>query len=228
MIGSRLRKSSVNSFKDQYRRIKVCGKSKVFGIGRNKTGTTSLKKAFLDHGYVVGSQANAEMLTKYYASKNYLPIISYCKYGQAFQDVPFSYPNLYKFLDLKFPSAKFILTIRDSAEQWYDSLVRFHSKKFGNGQTPSSQELKNANYVYKGWMWECNRLLYKSPENDPYKKDILIAHYNQHNQDVVNYFEDKPDKLLVINVAKDNSYQKFCKFLKIQPLYDHFPWENKT
>lgn len=72
----------------------AAGKVKFFCIGRNKTGTTSLKSAFEDLGYPVGNQRKAEILTgKYYFEGNFQPIVDYCKTAQVFQDVPFSYPN---------------------------------------------------------------------------------------------------------------------------------------
>jgi hypothetical protein len=44
---------------------KASGKVKYFCIGRNKTGTTSLKRAFEDLGYPVGDQRKAEILTEF-------------------------------------------------------------------------------------------------------------------------------------------------------------------
>lgn len=38
------------------------GRKKVFVIGQNKTGTTSLEKAFKDLGFIVGDQRVAEIL----------------------------------------------------------------------------------------------------------------------------------------------------------------------
>lgn len=228
MIANTFKRKIKIRIQNQINRFKVQGKTKVFGIGRNKTGTTSLKKAFFDHGFIVGNQAEAEKLVSNYAKNKFDPIISYCKSAQAFQDVPFSYPETYKYLDKAFSNAKFILTIRDSEEQWYDSLLRFHSKKFGEGKTPTATDLKNAKYVYPGWMWQCNRILYDSPESNPYKKDILIKHYHHHNRSVKEYFNNRPNKLLIINIAEQDAYSKFCDFLELEPLYDRFPWENKT
>ena len=40
--------------------LRVAGKQKVFCIGLNKTGTTSLQKEMIDLGYVVGNARLAE------------------------------------------------------------------------------------------------------------------------------------------------------------------------
>lgn len=130
-------------------------KAKYFCIGRNKTGTTSLKKAFEDLGFPIGDQRTAELLAdKYYFEKNFLPIIKYCQSAQVFQDAPFSWPETFKHLDQAYPGSKFILTVRDNADQWHQSITRFHSKRFGNGHLPSADQLRNAKYINKGYMYK--------------------------------------------------------------------------
>jgi hypothetical protein len=203
-------------------------KKKVFCIGRNKTGTTSLQKALQDLGYKTGNQRSAEMLLGSYKSGDFQPLIRYCKSADAFQDFPFSYPETYKYLDKAFPGSKFILTVRDSAEQWYDSITKFHTRLFGKGNTPSVDDLKNAEYVWKGWMWECNRILYNTPESEPYKKDILLKHYNDYNSDIIEFFKDRPQDLLILNLSESGSFNKFLKFLNKKSSQKDFPWENKT
>ena len=82
--------------KKRYQISHVQGKTKYFCIGRNKTGTTSLKRAFEDMGFTVGNQRAAELLTdRYYFSQDFSPITKYCITAQVFQDVPFSYPDTY-------------------------------------------------------------------------------------------------------------------------------------
>ncbi|MBI3882938.1 MAG: hypothetical protein HY305_01625, partial [Sphingobacteriales bacterium] len=107
---------------------------KIFCIGRNKTGTTSIEKAFIDFGYTVGNQRQAELLLSNYIKNDFDSIVSYSKSAQVFQDSPFSYPETYMHLDKAFPNSKFILSVRDSSEQWYNSITSFHAKLFGNGK----------------------------------------------------------------------------------------------
>ena len=57
---------------------------------------------------------------------------------------------------------------------------------------------------------------------------MLIEYYNNHNQNILEYFRHRPDDLLVINISEKGSYKKFCKFLNIDALRDEFPWKNKT
>jgi hypothetical protein len=210
-------------------RFKAKGKTKVFCIGRNKTGTTSLKSAFEDLGYPVGNQRKAEILTgKYYFEGNFQPIVDYCKTAQVFQDVPFSYPETYKHLDKAYPGSKFILTVRDSPEQWYRSITRFHAKMFGKeGRIPTVEDLKNASYVWPGFMYNVVRV-HGTTDDAPYDKRTMLAHYERYNREVIDYFKDRPNDLLVINIAEKGAYRKFVDFLGIDSSCNDFPWENKT
>ena len=202
---------------------------KIFGIGNNKTGTTSLEKAMRDSGFKVGDQRTAELLHKEWAKRDFKPIIDYCKNAEFFQDFPFSKPYTYIALDQAFPGSKFILTTRDSPEQWYNSLTKFHAKLWGKeGRLPTKQDLKQATYIYKGRPWEMNRLNYKTPEDNPYQKDILIQSYIDYNNSVINYFAHRPQDILVLNVAEKGAYRKLCEFLNQPVTREEFPWENKT
>ena len=82
-----------------YHSLLVKDKVKYFCIGRNKTGTISIQRAFLDLGYIVGLQRTAEELLRHYQQSDFDAIIKYCKTGEVFQDVPFSCPETYKYLD---------------------------------------------------------------------------------------------------------------------------------
>lgn len=200
---------------------------RYFCIGRNKTGTTSLAKAFSDLGFSVGNQRRAERLLPHYIRGNFKPILRHCRTARVFQDSPFSYPETYRHLDLAFPGSRFILTIRDSAQQWYDSLTAFHSKIFGHGRLPTADDLKQADYVCPGWYWRLHSHLYQTPVQDPYNRDVLTAHYERHNRDIMEYFSGRND-LLVINLSEPGAYDSFCRFIGAEPRCREFPWENRT
>lgn len=209
--------------------VRFRNKEKVFCVGFNKTGTTSLKIALSDLGYIIGNQREAELLSKDYIEDSFERIIHYCETAEAFQDVPFSLPHTYAYIDKAFPKSKFILTIRDNSEQWYNSLVSFHSKVYGENLVPTIDQLTNSSYVYKGWAWDITKKTYGISESDnPYDRELLIKCYEKHNKDVISYFKNRPNDLLVINVSDREAYQEICKFLKLKPTVDGFPWENKT
>lgn len=188
-----------------------------------------MAKAFRELGLIVGNQSVAELLLNDWARRDFRRIILYCYTAQAFQDVPFSLPFTFQALDQKFPGSKFILTVRDSPEQWYNSLTRFHAASFGkNGRLPTIEDLKVATYVYRGWTYEATRLIRDVPAYDPYNKDLLISQYNAHNDAVREYFRHRPGDLLVLNVAEPGAYDRLCDFLGKPGINKEFPWENKT
>lgn len=152
-----------------------------------------MAQAFRQLGYRVGDQRTAELMIYDYEAGNFAPIIEYCKTADAFQDVPFSLPGTYIHLDKAFPHSKFILTIRDSAEQWHNSLVNFIRRvKF---------------YIRPGYLEDAFRIAYNTTLDD---KEGLMAHYRRHNQAAQDYFGDR---LLVINLAHPDSYRRMCDYL---------------
>lgn len=212
-----------------YTTLRAFGRPKVFCVGLNKTGTTSLQKEMELQGYVVGNQRQAELLFDDWVKRDFRRIIRYCRTAQFFQDAPFSLPYTFMAVDQAFPVSKFILTLRDNAEIWYNSLVRFHSKLWGNGNIPpTSEDLRNATYIYKGFPYHSRFCVNNVPEEDPYNKNVLIDYYNTHNKNVIDYFRHRPNELLVINLKIAEDYSRFCKFIGCKQIRDHFPWENRT
>ncbi|MCA1764455.1 MAG: sulfotransferase [Cryomorphaceae bacterium] len=201
---------------------------KIFCIGLNKTGTTSLKAFMQIHGYAVGDQAAGELLISNFEKNNYEPLYAYCETAQFFQDLPFSIPGMAKNLLKQYPDASYILTKRSSAEAWYNSLVDFHKKLFGeNKRIPTKADLIKAGYRYPGFAWEANRLLYPSPEDAPYRKDDLKAVYENHIRTTRELFSNR-ENFLELNIENDDSVSKLASFLHINPQVDRMPWKNKT
>lgn len=128
------------------------GKQKIFCVGQNKTGTTSLAKALRGLGIPVGRQSWAERLLSDWGRRDFRRIAWYCRTAQAFQDVPFSLPYTFQAMDAYYPGSKFILTVRDTPEQWYQSLINFLIKKFGREAISSQEALKEVAYCYKGFI----------------------------------------------------------------------------
>lgn len=215
--------------KNIYTTFRSFNKQKIFCVGLHKTGTTSLKKEMELQNFIVGNQRQAELLFDDWVKRDFRGLIRYCHTAQFFQDSPFSYPYTFIAMDLAFPGSKFVLTVRDSAEKWYQSLTRFHGKLWGNGNIPpTSEDLRHANYIYKGFPYHSRFKVHDVPENDPYKKDILLDYYETHNKNVRDYFRHRPDDLLVINLKEKDDYSRFCHFIGVKQIRDCFPWENKT
>lgn len=198
---------------------------KIFCIGANKTGTTSLAAFFRAHGYRCGDQAAGERLYTDRASPDYPErLLELTGTADFFQDLPFSGDDAYTFLAEAYPSAKFILTKRSSAEVWYRSLTDFHAQKFGNGtDPPGAVELQKATYRYPGFMWDANRALYASPPDDPYRKSDLIAWYEGRIETARNFFSGK-ESFLEIAIEDPHAAKKIADFAGIEcrlPILPH-------
>lgn len=211
------------------KRLKSFGRPKIFCIGLNKTGTTTLAVTMRELGVPVGNQREAELLFDDWRIGDYSRIIKYCHTARFFQDSPFSYPHFYKELDRAFPGSLFILSVRDNAEQWCGSITRFHGKLFGkDGRVPTREDLENSTYISKGRVAETMKAVFNTPVDDPYNREVLIEVYNRHLHDVTEYFKGRPDDLLVLNVANPSDYSRLCDFIGKAPLRTEFPWSNKT
>lgn len=186
---------------------------KVFCIGRNKTGTTSLAAALKILGFRVAPENEAIDLLIPWSVRDFRPIVRFCHQYDAFQDAPFSCPFTYQAVDMEFPNSKFILSIRTTADEWYESLIRYHSKLFNSTEPPNSQQLKDRVRGYRGRMWDGQRLVFGITEETLYDAEIYKSHYLRHNVEVVDYFRHRPDSLLLLNLKECTGWEELCRFL---------------
>lgn len=181
--------------------------SYIFCIGCNKTATTSLASLFREK-MRCGDQFSFESLMYDYYDKSYTPILDLIKcYSDSnvfFQDVPFSMPNFYKVLNSAFPEAKFILSVRDSVEQWYSSLKRFHNVN-------SIEELKNYNYRQKNFLYDWYVRGLECDKNDPLNEEYLKSVYSLHVKDANEYFSGSKN-FIQINIKEEGLLEKLSNF----------------
>lgn len=209
--------------------VRIRNKPKVFVIGLNKTGTTSMARVFKDFDFIVDNQDNAHKLIYFYEKRDFKSIVKYCYKSEVFQDAPFSMRHTFHALYNTFPNAKFILTMRDSPEQWYFSLLNFHIKKYSSTlEAPSKQDLELAKRPFGRSVYKNIKLRLNTPDNDLYNKESLLNYYTEYNNEVMDFFRVIPKNFLVLNLKEPKAYQKLCRFLNLHPLYENFPWENKT
>lgn len=187
-----------------------------------------MEHAFKNAGFKVGDQSVAEKLMEDWAVRDFKRIIKYCKTADVFQDLPFSLPFTYQALDQAFPQSKFILTIRDNPEQWYESLTRFHSKIVGKNRVPTAEDLKEFSYVSKGWLWRQQQIVYGATEENVYDKTLYIRNYEAHISDVKDYFKHREKDLLVINVSSSDAEEKLNNFISFSPKPIVIPHMNRT
>lgn len=173
--------------------------TKVFCIGWHKTGTTTLGDALLSLGYtVLGARLDmAQPLLKGETDT----ALKLAENFDALQDVPWA--ALFKELDAAFPASKFILTTRDESK-WLLSA----SKHFAGDYTVMRE------WLYGNGVLSGNESLY-------------LERYRKHNADVLSYFKDRPNDLLVMDLTKGDGWEKLCPFLGKSIPEKKFPHSNK-
>jgi len=160
-------------------------KTKVFGIGFHKTGTTSLANALSYLGYRVTGPNGVD--NPNIAEEVHQMAFDLANRFDAFQDNP--WPVLYQELDERFPGSKFILTVRPTHD-WIRSVV----SHFNEDETPMRE-----------WIYGVGR-----PRGN---ENLYIARYERHNREVIEYFKDRSKQLLVLNITAGEGWTKLCAFL---------------
>jgi len=128
----------------------------------------------------------------------------------AIDDIPFMSPGWYVPFNERYKNAKNILTVRDSNE-WYDSVLRLFA---GDG----ARSDKAATAVF-----------FDVPAFTEEHRKLSIMRYEAHNQQVIDYFKAKPEKLLVLKLPfNDNSWKPLCNFLDKEVPTVSFPWLHAT
>lgn len=200
---------------------------KIFCIGFNKTGTTSLSALLSKNGISVAPQIPFESNLESYFCGNYSTFISMIKNDYKdiafFQDVPFSLPHLYKTLDAEFPDSKFILTVRGNEDEWYNSLIRFYKKTFSDFANPE----RIASYVYRGILFKILTQAWGAPNNDPYNEKELKASYLNHIKETQEYFNGT-NRFIRINLSDHGVVERLEKFLDYRFIDQKVPHLNKS
>lgn len=209
---------------------------KIFCIGYNKTGSTSLYKALTDLGFNGSNLEKGELLMYDLIHNDIASILFYIKNNpsyEVYKDIPFSVRGVWRYLYEKYPDAKYILSERDTSEQWYNSITSFHRKLWNLSPNPTWDEVKEIKYRYKrynktGGMIS-DYLQYTFGSNKlPYDKNKLISSYEKHNKEVKEFFKEK-ENFITVNVSNDDDYQRLCKFLNKPISKDSkFPHYKKT
>ena len=173
---------------------------KIFCIGFHKTATSSLGHALQMLGYRVKGSSNVD--NEHIDEEISRIVDKWVPKFDAFQDNP--WPLAYRELDRKFPGNKFILTIRDT-DKWLNSAVRH----FGRKET-----------AMRRWIYGAE---YGCPEGN---EEVYRERFDRHNREVQDYFRDRPDDLLVIDITKGEGWEKLCPFLGKDIPDEPFPRSN--
>ena len=207
-------------------------KPKVFCIGMNKTGTTTMSKIFKKLNFRVAPQIKqgidiGDIKHKY----EDLEIKKFCWRYNFFQDLPFSQGDFYKTINRIFPSSKYILTVRDS-DKWFKSLCNFHLiyfKKMGfnfkNITEVKEEHLKKFDWIKEGYYYDYTKNFWISEIKDNrliynwkllYDKDHYIHVYEKRNKEIQDYFKKRKEDLLIFNVSENSNILKILNFLNMK------------
>jgi hypothetical protein len=141
--------------------------------------------------------------------------------------------HFYPQLDQAYPNSKFILTIRDEMD-WLRSWER------QIGQTTGDE-------VSSRWTWTRPLRQWEKKIKRILNHDTRITHmharidifgtyrfnaerclyvYRLHRRNVLEYFRERPQDLLVMDICGGDGWEKLCPFLELQKIPESpFPWK---
>lgn len=175
---------------------------KIFNIGLNRAGTTSLTRAL----GILGLQA---VHHKHAGERLYDLVVQNRRRGRrlldgvdrhydAFSD--FAAHNFFSILDQQYPGSRFILTTRE-LQAWLDSRAR---KVRDNLSRP---DYRHAFRIVDREKWAQERATYLAR--------------------LEGYFARRPGDLLVIDIPAGQGWPELCRFLDLPVPAVPFPYENR-
>ncbi len=174
---------------------------KVFGVGLNKTGTTTLGQCFKLLGCRHAPYDRTLLYRLHEGDPE--PAFAVADKFETFEDWP--WPLMFKQLDARYPDAKFVLTERSSPQKWIDSLKN-HSERSG---TERVREIAYGHPMPRG------------------HEDELMAFYAAHGRAVREHFVDRPEKLLVSCWETESRWHELCTFVGKDVPETPFPHANQ-
>ena len=176
---------------------------KIFGIGLNKTGTTTLGACLQQLGFRHTSFSLT--LLEQLAIGEWEPLLQTVASHDSFEDWP--YPLAFEQLDQHFPGSRFILSRRSSPERWLDSF-QAHALR-----TDPQIGARTRSLAY-GMAY---------PQLDP---EAHLRRYRDHLQRVRTHFATRPADLLEVCWEEEASWGPLCAFLQVPVPALPFPHAN--
>jgi hypothetical protein len=193
------------------------GAGKVFGIGLSRTGTLSLTLALRRLGFVTehfpDDDVSQAELTRFLEAPTERLTLSLLKSFDALTDTPVS--ASYRALDRAYPGSRFILTTRDkgawlaSCEVYWDKVLRHLLERM---------DAKKSAYVNL-----VNRAVYGVEHFDA---SAFSEAHDAHVRVVHEYFAERPEFLLPIDICAGDGWAQLCGFLGVEQPRDDFPYVN--
>jgi len=167
--------------------------NKIFIIGLPRTATTSVCLALLGLGFKTAHNA--------YTQHAFTQ-------AQVLADTPIFCD--YQTLDKHFPNSKFIYLTRE-ASLWIPSIKQLLQRMMVN--------LQRNDGGFNPHLKRCYSEVFSPLTADNIEQDeFLLSCYQRHQQDVVDYFQQRNQDLLTLDVSDEHSYQALLNFLNVEQL----------
>jgi len=213
-------------------------KQNIISLGLNKTGTTSLKKDLVSLGYKLYPEELSHQYVfpdayqrDYHSTFSALDNPRYNLY----QDLPYSIPKIYKKIFREEKNDIYLLTVRNSTEEFVDSFMKYYEKYFQfKSRNKFNQKTRyhfNHFYVDDITLYNLHYAffdLWGFEDFQSLEKKVGEV-YTKHIDDCVDFFESKNYKnFQIINVSQNGELKKLSSWLGIKSDKEDFSWENKT
>lgn len=183
-------------------------RTKIFGIGMPKTGTTSLHAALQILGFRSLHFPHDPVTVAELRAGNYR--LSVLNHYDALSDVPIS--AIFAQLDQVYPNSRFILTVRD-VNGWIESC-----RNAWFNQSDAVPEPGTMREFYRTLLYGCNE----------FSEDRFRWVYETHLKLVQDHFSgEKANQLLVLDINEGNKWERLCSFLGVAVPDEPFPHKNK-
>jgi len=176
---------------------------RIFGIGLNKTGTSTFDKALTILGFSTlhfGGQPIHDAVQR--AINEGVPLLTYLDpCYDAFSDIGLL-SRRFRMLDAQYPGSKFVLTVRP-LEAWIDSRRRHVERNV----------VKQSSGDYDGTFVVVDEPKWRS------EWELQMSRVHR-------YFEGRGD-LLEVDFTQHSDWQPLCDFLGVPTPATSFPWVNR-
>lgn len=186
---------------------------KIIGVGLGRTGTHSLTVALNQLGIKTRHHVDYSSLVREFcpATKTFTGSRLIAMFDE-YQAIANGTGIPYQELDSTYPDSRFILTVRES-KAWLDSQQVF--RHLQSQQTEDSETHEYQRLI--------NREIYGSEQFDP---KIWLESYKRYFDSVLDYFADRPESLLVMDICAGDGWDKICPFLDCEIPSSPFPHTN--
>jgi hypothetical protein len=185
-------------------------KPKVFGLGLSRTGTRSLTSALQVLGfdcshYPIDEDTYVELSNAQYD-------LTLLRYHDGLTDITVA--PFFEQFDRHYPGSKFVLTVRDK-EDWLASCARhwFNRPAFKDVEDPDEEVHIKMRQFLRSAVYGCYN----------FDRERFSHVYDQYVRRLMEYFKDRPEDLLIIDICSGEGFEKLAPFMDRPVPVEPFP-----